>query len=91
MKEIRFRPRIHEHDLQVKIRNIRRLVIKDAVRVSVLFRGREVSHPEFGRKIITRVIQETSDIAKVEARNDKGNMYFIILVNGNKKTLPTKE
>lgn len=88
MKEIRIRPRIAEHDLLIKINNVRRLLAKDRVKVSIIFRGRELSHFDLGKKILDRVIEETKDIAKVESRSGKGNVYFVILIrDNNEKTM----
>ena len=83
MKEIRLRPRIVEHDLQTKIRAIRRLVVKDRVKVQVFFKGREFIHTEQGTAILNKVIEATKDVAKVEARVEKDTRYFVILVKIN--------
>jgi translation initiation factor IF-3 len=56
MKEVKLRPRIEEHDLQLKVRNIRKFL--DAghkVKVSMFFRGRERSRPDLGEKVYVRV------------------------------------
>lgn len=85
MKEIRLRPRIAEHDLQTKIRAVRRLIVKDKVKVQVFFKGREFTHIELGTSILDKVVEATKDVAKVEARVEKDTRYFIILVsNGNR-------
>ena len=81
LKEIRIRPKIAEHDLLIKINNVKRLLARNKVRVSMVFRGREVTHLDLGQKILDRVVEETKDIARVEARSGKGNVYFLILVN----------
>lgn len=93
LKEIQIRPRIAEHDLQTKIRAVRRLVVKNEVRVRLFFRGREVNHPEIGVNLLRRVIDETKDIADVKARHDKDNQLFVILVSNdkNRKTLSKLE
>jgi translation initiation factor IF-3 len=54
------------------------------VRVNVIFRGRENIHPEFGIKILERIIEETKAVAKIESCNitiNKDNYYFIVLKN----------
>ncbi len=79
MREIRLRPSIAEHDLQTKIRAVRRLVIKDKVKVQVFFKGREYTHIELGIKVLNRVVEETKDVAKVYS-NGKDNQYYVILV-----------
>lgn len=79
MKEIRLRPRIAEHDLQTKIRAVRRLVIKNKVKVQVFFKGREITHPEQGTSLLDKVIEATKDIARVETRIEKDTRYFVVL------------
>ena len=67
VKEIRMRPKIEAHDFEFKMRHARKfLEAGNRVKVTVLFKGREIAHKEFGEKIIERVIEELDDIAKVE-------------------------
>lgn len=57
------------------------------VRVNVVFRGREVTHPEFGINVLKKIVEETKDIANVEAASlvpNKNNMYFVLLRKGEK-------
>lgn len=66
-KEIRFKPRIEEHDYQVKLKAVRKFLEKgDRVRIRVWFRGREMVHPEMGDNLIKRLLQDVEDIASVE-------------------------
>ena len=66
-KEIRMRPKIEEHDFEFKIKHARKFLLEgDRVRASVQFKGREVIHQEFGRKILERFIEGLQDIAKTE-------------------------
>jgi len=85
LKEIRLRPRIAEHDLQTKIRAVRRLVVKDKVKVQVFFKGREFTHIEQGTFILNKVVEATKDVAKVEARVEKDTRYFVILVSNDNR------
>ncbi len=67
VKEIKIRPKTGDHDLQVKIGYIKKFIgKKDKVKVSVIFRGREISLADFGRDLLTRIINETDEIALVE-------------------------
>ncbi len=69
IKEIKFRPRTGEHDLQIKIGHIRKfLERKDKVKVTVMFRGREIALSQRGRELLEMVEQETLDVAVVEQR-----------------------
>ncbi len=67
MKEIRFTSRIGEHDYQVKLRHIREFLEEGhRVRVSVMFRGREITHKELGKQLLDRLVEDTKDLSKVE-------------------------
>jgi len=67
IKEIKVRPKTGEHDLQVKIGHIRKfLERKDKVKVSVLFRGREITLAERGMELLLRISHEVEDITHVE-------------------------
>lgn len=67
LKEIRLKPKIEEHDYQFKLNHIKRfLQHKDKVKVTLVYRGREMSHPEFGQRIINRIIQDLSGVADIE-------------------------
>jgi len=64
LKEIRFRPKIEEHDLQAKIRTVRKLLEEgNKVRVLVRFRGREVIYPELGWKVLKKVAEALKEEA----------------------------
>jgi translation initiation factor IF-3 len=68
VKEIKLRPNIDEHDYQVKMRNVVKFLSGgDKVKVTLRFRGREMAHQELGANVLTRVRQETEEIAKIEA------------------------
>ena len=68
VKEIKLRPNIDEHDYQVKMRNVVKFLSGgDKVKVTLRFRGREMAHQEIGVNVLTRVREETEDIAKIEA------------------------
>ncbi|TET94089.1 MAG: translation initiation factor IF-3 [Candidatus Zixiibacteriota bacterium] len=67
MKEMRYRPKIDDHDFEFKTRHVRTFVESGSkVKVFVLFRGREMAYTEYGKKILERVAQELSDISSVE-------------------------
>ena len=68
LKEVKFRPGIEEHDLEFKLRHARRFLEEgDKVKATMMFRGRQVTHPELGREVLTRVAQSLEDVAKVES------------------------
>jgi len=76
IKEIKVRPKTDEHDLQVKIRYIKRFLEKrNKVKISLMFRGREITRPEIGENLMMRIASEVQDMGiveqapKVEGRN----------------------
>jgi len=67
IKEIKFRPKTDDHDLDFKMRHIRRFLEEgNKVRLVIAFRGREIVHPETGKAMLDRVIRELADIVHVE-------------------------
>jgi len=67
LREVRLRPKIGEHDIEFKTRIIKKLLDEgDKVKVSVLFRGREITHPELGKELLERVAKELGEKATVE-------------------------
>lgn len=67
VKEVKMGSRTDRHDLIYKVRNIRRFIERgQRVKVSVFFRGREITHPELGRQMLDGVMGQVQDIAKVD-------------------------
>ncbi len=67
IKEVKLRPKTEEHDFQFKLRHIERFLQEgDKIKVTVVFRGREISHPDLGRNILGRIIESVKELAKVE-------------------------
>jgi translation initiation factor IF-3 len=81
VKEIKFRPKVDEHDYQFKKAHIERFLADgDKVKATVFFRGREIAHPDIGRRILERLIQELSDVAVTESTpRMEGNTMHTIL------------
>ncbi len=76
IKEVKFRPKTGEHDYQFKLRNIQKfLAEKNKVKVSLMFRGREIAHADLGLVLLERVLQDIGETAqaeqmpKIEGRN----------------------
>lgn len=68
LKEVKMRPGIDEHDFETKSRHARRFLEEgNKVKVTMMFRGRQITHPELGREVVDRVADELSDIARVES------------------------
>jgi len=67
VKEIKFRPKIDKHDFDYKANHVRQFLEEgNKVKVTVMFRGREMAHPEFGQEILRRVIDATKDLCTGE-------------------------
>lgn len=67
LKEVKYRPGIEDHDFDTKTRHARRFLGEgNKVKVTLMFRGRQIAHPELGRAVVDRVAQELADVAKVE-------------------------
>jgi len=68
IKEIKMRPNIDDHDYDVKMRNVHKFIENgDKVKVTLRFRGRELSHQQLGMDLLRRVQQDVEEIAKIEA------------------------
>ncbi len=81
VKEIKVRPKTGEHDLQTKLGHIRKFIEKkDKVKVTVIFRGREITLSSLGRDVLQRMATELEDIAVVEQYPKfEGRTMFMIL------------
>ena len=67
LKEVKFRPKTEEHDFEFKKNHIVRFVTEgNKAKATVVFRGREMTHQEIGRKMMDRLVDELKDIADVE-------------------------
>ena len=81
IKEMKYRPKIGPGDFETKTRQVSRFHGDGhKVKVTIMFRGREVFHPELGRKILDRIAEEVSTVGKVEAsaRLDGRNMTMVL-------------
>lgn len=68
VKQIKLRPGIDDHDLETKLGHVRRFLGEgDKVKVTIMFRGRDLRRPENGRRVLDRVIEILSDIAVAES------------------------
>jgi len=67
IKEIRLKPKIGDHDYQVKLGFIKKFLERgDKVKITLLFRGREMSHPELGRKVLERLSGDIANVGEIE-------------------------
>jgi translation initiation factor IF-3 len=81
VKEVKIGARTERHDVDFKIKHIRRFVEEgQRVKLSVSFRGREITHPELGRALLDRIVQEVQDVAAPESlpRMEGRNMSVLL-------------
>src|SRR5687767_1514144 len=81
LKEVKFRPGIDDHDFETKTRHARRFLGEgNKVKVTLMFRGRQIAHPELGEAVIQRVSALLADVAKIESpARFEGKMLTMIL------------
>jgi translation initiation factor IF-3 len=86
-KEIKYRPKIGQADYETKTNHVKRfLEADDKVKVTIMFRGREMAHPELGRNILERVAQDVAEMAVVETKpNLEGRNMTMMLAPVKKK------
>ncbi|HEX8536473.1 MAG TPA: translation initiation factor IF-3 [Cystobacter sp.] len=83
-KEVKLRPKTEEHDYEFKVRNVRRFLEDgDKAKITIMFRGREITHKELGSAILDDVIKDLKDVAVVEQmpRMEGRQMFMIISPN----------
>jgi translation initiation factor IF-3 len=93
LKEIRVRPRVQEHDLETKTKLARRLLGEgDKVKVLVVFRGREITHPELGFKALQKLADGLKDIAGIDGSPSmEGRVMSLVLSPlSSKQAKPSK-
>jgi translation initiation factor IF-3 len=77
LKEVRYKPNIDEHDYLTKLNHIFDFIKKgNKVKVSLMFRGRELAHTEKGQALLSRIIQDTTSISEVEKAPIREGRYF---------------
>jgi translation initiation factor IF-3 len=81
LKEVKFRPKIEKHDLEVKVRRARKFLEEhNKVKVTMNFRGREVTHSGIGRDILLRLAEELADVANVETPPRMEGRHMLMLL-----------
>ncbi len=91
VKEMKYRPKIDTHDYRTKTKKVEQFLGEGhKVKVTIMFRGREMAHPELGRKILDQLATDVGEIAMVESapRQDGRNMTMVL--NPQKKPKPVK-
>lgn len=71
VKEIKYRPKIDKHDFEYKTNHVREFLQEgNKVKITIMFRGREMAHPEFGQEILRKVVEATKDLCAEEPNVD---------------------
>lgn len=86
LKEIKLRPATEEADYQVKLRNIKRFLIDgDKAKITLRFRGREMTHPELGMQLMERIMADLAEIGVVEQRPKLEGRQMVMVIGPKKQ------
>jgi len=81
LREVRLRPKIGAHDYEAKIRTAEKLLKGgDKVKISILFRGREITHPEIGWKLLQQMAADLKDVAGIDRQPAMDNRRMILIL-----------
>lgn len=82
IKEIKMRPNIDTHDYEVKLKNMKKFIeFGDKVKISLMFRGREMSHSELGVKLFDRIKLDIDEMAKIELEPKFEGRQIIMVIS----------
>ena len=93
LKEIRVRPQVKDHDLDIKINRAKKFIIDgDKVKVLVVFRGRQMVHPELGIRLLQKVANDLKGVAQLDGQPiHEGRIMSLILSPVSAKQVQVKE
>jgi translation initiation factor IF-3 len=87
IKEVKMRPGIEDHDFEFKTRHARRFLEEgNKVKLTMMFRGRQMAHPEFGRQVLDRVSTLLQDVSKVEQHPQLEGRSMVMVLAPTAKT-----
>ena len=91
LREVRMKPKIDDHDIDFKTRTAAKLLKQgDKVKVTVMFRGREITHPQIGKNLLDRVVSSLEDIAMIEKAAMLEGRHMTIILAADKKKIAAK-
>jgi len=93
VKEMKYRPKIGKGDFDTKTRKVKQFLGEgNRVKITIMFRGREMQHPELGRKILDQVAETADDISKIEVypKLDGRNMVMVLVPDREKQAAAAK-
>jgi translation initiation factor IF-3 len=92
IKEIKLRPKVGQHDYETKRGHvIRFLKNRDKVKVTIMFRGRETTHPERGRSLLLRLAEDVKDLGVIESEPLQDGRNMVMMLGPVKQALPKKD
>ena len=81
VKEVKFRPGIEEHDYEFKTRHVRRFLAEgDKVKVTMMFRGRQLAHPELGIEVLERLAEDVREVGRIEGRPTQEGRFMVMIL-----------
>jgi len=92
IKEIKFRPTIDQHDFETKVKQARGFLCRgDKVKVTLMFRGRQIVHPELGEKILIKLVEAVTDVGQMEGGIQKMGRFMTVFLVGRAPAVVAKE
>ena len=81
VKEVRFRPRISDHDLGIKVSRVKKFIADGSkVKITIMYRGREMARQDLGEDLIERIVESLEDVASIEKRGDlEGRRISVVM------------
>ena len=84
VKEVRFRPRISDHDLGIKVSRVKKFIADGSkVKITIMYRGREMARQDLGENLIHRIVESLEDVAKIEKRGDLEGRRISVVMSPN--------
>lgn len=92
VREIKLRPKIGDHDFDTKRGHVERFLRHgDKVKVTIMFRGREVQHPQLGEKLLRRLADDLSDLGRIESQPNLDGRNMVMVMSPRKDLAPREE
>ncbi len=96
VKEVKYRPKIDDHDFEYKTNHVRDFLGDGfKVKITIMFRGREMAHPEYGQELIKRVVEDVQDLCSGEVDTSRcrleGRQMSVVLSPKGRQSTPAKE
>lgn len=92
VREMKLRPKIGDHDFETKKGHVERFLRGgDKVKVTIMFRGREVQHPELGEKLLRRLAEDLGELARIENQPNLDGRNMVMVLAPKKESKDSKE